>query len=349
VSEFVSVPTQVAYSRRVAPGWSLGLGYFVPHISNFVLREGLNESAAGLASQWQVAASVAEAQHIGAAALGGTIAPGVRLGMSLIGGYAVITQSLSLFAAVNRDGQFELMRSVAELATRTQLSLESGLGLQIDVTPELTWGVNLRTPRMMIYQDTDVSFNQSAAKGGATPELFADAQRFRDAGMKVEFLRAGRFGFALAYRFGGGWVAGEFDVQPALNRPDVDVDRKAVLNARLGVYQPVLRSVAVGAGVFTDRSPDAVRWSLLGGGGDFYGATVGIEIGNEHRLAPSEQVNSMTFSTVFALRYAFSHGDFGRAVGNSDSTNAVGDPFQARLGALRIHEVAFYVGSGLHF
>jgi hypothetical protein len=223
------------------------------------------------------------------------------------------------------------------------------LGLQIDVTPELTWGVSFRTPRVLIYQDTDISIQESSAIGGSTPSLFAHTDRPRQVGAKLDFLRAGRAGFALAYHLGRGWVAGEFDVQPAIHRPEVDVDRRAVVNARVGIYQPILPSIAVGAGLFTDRSPDAVRWSLLSGGGDYYGGTVGVEISNEHQLAPSESVSSLIFSTVFALRYAFSNSDFGRAVGNPDAIIGAGGPLQTAHGTLRIHEVALYVGSGLHF
>jgi hypothetical protein len=318
-------------------------------MSNFVLREGLTEKTGTGGSDWQVAATVADTQHIAATALGGTLAPGVRLGMSLIGGYAATTQSVALFGAIEGDGQTEIVRSGTTFATQTYLSLESGLGLQIDVTPELTWGVSFRTPRMLIYRDTDLTLQESSASGGSTPSVFAHTDRPRQVGAKLDFLRAGRAGFALAYHLGRGWVAGEFDVQPAIRRPDVDVDRKAVANARLGIYQPILPSIALGAGLFTDRSPDAVGWSLLSGGGDFYGGTVGVEISNEHQLAPSEAVSSLTFSTVFALRYAFSNSDFGRAVGNPDTITAAGGPLQTAHGTLRIHEVALYVGSGLHF
>jgi hypothetical protein len=348
VTEFVSVPTQIAYVRRVAPGWSLGLGYFAPRISNYVLREGLNQNGDPLGSQWQVAATIADAQHIAAAALGGTIAPGIRLGMSLIGGYATITESVSLFAALKREGQTELLSSNALFATRMQLSLEAGLGLQIEVARNLTWGLNFRTPRLQLYRDTDISINQSMAIGGDTTDIAANAQRLHDAGFELEFLRAGKAGFALAYQFGGGWIAGEFDVQPALHRPDVDVDRRAIVNARVGVYQPVSPSIALGAGLFTDRSSDAVRWSLLSGGGDFYGGSVGIEIGNEHHLAATEPVTSLLFSTFFALRYAFSDGYFGSVVGRSDPQPG-DDPFQTTRNTLRVHEIAFYVGSALHF
>jgi hypothetical protein len=45
VTEFVSVPTQIAYVRKVSSTWSLGLGYFAPHVTNYVLREGLGEES----------------------------------------------------------------------------------------------------------------------------------------------------------------------------------------------------------------------------------------------------------------------------------------------------------------
>src|SRR6185436_17705347 len=70
VSEFVSIPTQIAYVRRLAPGVSLGLGYFVPHASNWVLREQLEVGSAANGSQWQVAGTVSDVQHTAAAAVG---------------------------------------------------------------------------------------------------------------------------------------------------------------------------------------------------------------------------------------------------------------------------------------
>jgi hypothetical protein len=155
VTEFVSVPAQIAYVRRVARDWSLGLGYFAPHVTNYVLREGIGEENP-LGSQWQVAATVAETTHTAGAGLGTTVLPGVRAGMSLIGGYSTTTQSFSLFGAVKNAGMLETLSSGASFATSTRLSLESGVGIQIDATPKLTLGVSARTPRMQ--NGTGVSF-----------------------------------------------------------------------------------------------------------------------------------------------------------------------------------------------
>jgi hypothetical protein len=350
VTEFVSIPTQIAYVRRLAPALSLGVGYFVPHASNFVLREQLDVVGTGSGSQWQVAGTIADVQHTAAAALGLALSPRLRIGLSLIGGYAAATQALSLFGAVEESGATRASFTRTVIGTESRISLESGIGLQVDLTPDLSIGVSGRTPRVELYENTDVIVNMGTATlSGPMPILSAMAVHPSTHHNGPGLLRAGRAGVAIAYRYGSGWVSAEMDVQPGLQRQDLGVNRNAVVNARLGVYHPVLPSIAIGAGIFTDRTPDAIRESLLSGSGDFYGGSFGIEINNEHHLAESEPVDSLVFSAVFALRYAFSNGDFGRAVVDPGAVASSGEPFQEAHGTLRTHEFGLYVGSGLQF
>jgi len=350
VTEFVSIPTQIAYVRRLGPAVSLGVGYFVPHASNFVLREQLDVGGAGSGSQWQVAGTFADVQHTAAAALGFALSPRVRIGFSLIGGYAAATQALSLFGAVQENGATRASFTQTAIGTESRLSLEAGIGLQVDLTPELSIGVSGRSPRVELYENTDVTVNMGGSTLlGQMPMLSAMAVHPSTHHRAPDLLRAGRAGVAVAYRYGFGWASAEMDVQPGLYRAEVGVNRKAVVNARLGVYHPVLPSVAIGAGLFTDRTPDAATESLLSGGGDFYGGSLGIELNSEHHLAESEPVDSLVFSTVFALRYAFSNGDFGRALVDPGALASSGEPFQEAHGTLRTHELGFYVGSALQF
>lgn len=124
------------------------------------------------------------------------------------------------------------------------------------------------------------------------------------------------------------------------------------MNGRAGIYFAFASHVALGAGFFTDRLGDRQRWVLVSGGGDFYGGTLGIELSNEHLLAPNERVKSLVFSSVFAIRYAFSAGDIGRTevdpnlIRDVESENG---PFVAKRGDMNVHEVGLYVGSGLRF
>jgi hypothetical protein len=349
VTEFVSIPTQIAYVRRLAPGVSLGVGYFVPHASNFVLRESLDVASATGGSQWQVAGTVADVQHIAAAAVGVSVSPAVRIGLSLVGGYAATTQAIAIFGAVREGGTTQGLFSQTAIGTSSRVSLESGLGLQVDLTRDLALGVSLRTPRVQIYENSKVTENETNGIAGGSPALSAIAIEPSSGGVGFELLRAGRAGLAIARRYDGGWVSAEVDVQPGLHRPELGVDRNAVFNARLGWYHALGSSVAMGFGLFTDRTPDAVRHSLLSGSGDFYGGSAGIEFSNEHRLAEEEPVDSLVFSTVFAVRYAFSNAEFGSAVADPSTIGPMREPFREELGSLRTHEIGLYVGSGLHF
>lgn len=346
VTEFVSVPSQIGYVRRLAPGVSLGLGYYVPRASNFVLRESLASGRAAARSEFQIAVAEAETQHTAGAAIGIALAPNVRAGASVIGGYAASTQSLLLFGSRTRNGATDAESSMSAIGTITRVSLESGLGLQIDLTPQLALGVFGRTPRVQMHASADVIRNHSAALLEPMPTLAAEAEHLRGSG-GLALLRAGRAGVALAWRHARGWVAAEFDVQPALHESAADVDRKLLWNARLGVYQLIVPHVAFGAALFTDRTPDAVHEELLYGSGDFYGASAGVELSNEHLLAASEPVDSLVFTSVFAVRYAFSRSGFGRVVADPDRITT--EPFSAAHGHLLTHELGLYVGAGLQF
>lgn len=350
VVEFVTIPTQIAYVRRLAPGVSLGLGYFVPQASNFVLRETLDVGTPTDGSSWQVAATVSNIQHTAAAALGIALSARARVGFSLVGGYAALTEAFTLFGALHQAGATTALSSRTAIGTSTRISIEAGAALQADLSPELALGINVRSPRLRLYENSDSSANiASGTAAGSTVGLSAEALEPTSGGGGVELLRTGRAGVALAYRFEAGWVSAEIDIQPALHRAQTSVDRDTLVNARLGFYGSVLPYVSVGAGIFTDRAPEAARDSLLFGTGDFYGGTAGVEISNEHQLAPSEPVDTLVFSTTFAVRYAFSDGNFGRAVADPAALMAGAEPFEGAHGVLRTHEIALYVGSGLQF
>src|SRR5262245_36969859 len=70
VTEFVSIPTQIAFTRPLGEKVTLGLGYFVPRTSNIVLREQLAVGSEANGGEWQVALSAATAEQVLGAAIG---------------------------------------------------------------------------------------------------------------------------------------------------------------------------------------------------------------------------------------------------------------------------------------
>jgi hypothetical protein len=347
VNEFVAAPAQAAYTRRLGPGVSLGLGYFVPRASSFVLREALVAGGRSSGSSWQIAGAVSEIQHNAAAALGFALTPKLRLGVSLIGSYSAQLQSVALFGAIRRSGQPVGSTSATTLGSVARFGLEAGLGVQLDLTRELTIALAARSPRLQVHARVDASVNQTttALEEGEAPRLTASADELRERN-GATLMRAGRANLALAYRYADGYVAIEADVQPGLRSRKGEIDRKPTVNARVGWYQTLSEALAIGFGLFSDRSAERSSWSFVSGSGDSYGVSVGLELGNEHTLAPGEPVDSLIFGTVVALRYAYSEGDFGRALADPAKIEA---PFTTLRGTLQVHELGLYLGSGLQF
>jgi hypothetical protein len=351
VTEFVSMPTQVAYVRRLTENLTLGLGYFVPQASNLILRESLFLEQQGLASGWQLTLSQVRVQHTGALALGFALSSRVRMGVSLVGTYQEDTQAVSIVGLqgpveAEEEGTQQVAVFSTLLATATQVGMEIGMGLQIELGSRWRLGVTLRTPRLQFYQAEEVSGSTAVASTLGEPGINGAIIEPGDTRIDVDMIRAGRFGAALAWRGAGGdWLALELDAQPGVSSAPADVKRQTVLNARLGGYHRLSETLALGAGLFTDRSPDKPVADPISAYGDFYGGTVGLEYSDRHRLAQGERFESLSFSTTFALRYAFSDATINDlTVDPNDIAN-----FTAQRGQLLVHEATAYIGAGVSF
>jgi hypothetical protein len=119
------------------------------------------------------------------------------------------------------------------------------------------------------------------------------------------------------------------------------------VNARVGLYHTLSPALALGFGLFTDRASQALSWQVVSVRSDFYGASAGLEYTHPHLLAASERASSLELTSVVALRYAYSSGDFSTLV--ADAGKLPDNPFGARRGSLTVHELGLYVGSGLRF
>ena len=348
VTEFVAVPTQIAYVRRLSARATLGLGYFAPNASNYVLRVNLRDRWGDPPSQWQLAATGAEVQHRFAAAFGHALSERVRIGGSVVLGYGTATTSVFLFGAVSPDGQARASNSLNLLDTTSRISLDVSLGMQIDLSPNFVLGFTYRSPEVQVYANSSTSYNVSITSlvDLENPQFGIDSNTLERAS-SWELLRAGRIGAGLGYRYAAGAITAELDMQPGLERPRVDVDRKLVFNARLGWYHRLSEWFAFGLGAFSDRSSAGKRFDLIDGSGDFYGGTLGVELSNKHLLAAQEHASSLIFTSVFALRYAHTSGPFGTILANPQQITSM--PFFTAENSIEIHELSLYVGAGLQF
>jgi len=354
VIEFVSVPSQIAYVRRLAEGVSLGLGYFVPQASNLVLRESLTMRlqvpAGGGPEQtaaWQLALNGVRVQHTAGMGLGFALSERVRGGFSLVGTYQDETQSISLSGMSSAGQEVTGFISTTQLGTASQLGLEADAGFQIDLSEQWRLGLSLRSARLLLFQSVHALGASGGAMGsGGDASIVGFMLEPRQSRTDFAPIRAGRAGVSIARKSAlGHWAALEVDVQPGLYNEEAGVDRRAVLNARLGGYYRVAETLAIGAGVFTDRSPDPQPREALNGRGDFYGVSLGLERSDRHRLLADEGADFLSFTSTFALRYAFSDGLLNDVLVDPADLSAL----EGTLGPLVVHELGFYVGAGLSY
>ncbi len=349
VTEFLAIPTEIAYLMRLADGIALGLGYFVPRSSDFVLRENLDVNEPSQKSNFGLNLRQSRSDYLLVAALGARVAPRLRVGFSLAAALENEVSAAALFGSVTRPMSSEKSLQSDEFTTRWSVGMELDVGAQWEVTPALTVGVALRGPRVRVWQTVDGRTNTSAAavEPGLDPVLLTASTPVLPNGNTFALVRAGRYIAGMALRLGAGMLSVDADVQPGLHLDGAGVDRRFTLNARAGYVYEITPHLLLGAGIFSDRATEPQGFSLVGAQGDFYGGTLGLEINNVHRLAPGEQAQSLQLSSVFALRYATSAGTTTKLRAHPDEQVPL--LFEEARGGIAVHEIAFHVGSALYF
>jgi hypothetical protein len=265
------------------------------------------------------------------------------LGASLLAGYGSANNAFMLFGSSSRAGTTQALSSANLIGTQSRLTMELGLGMQLDLGEHVSLGVSVRSPQLLLDLSSDNLVN--IASGSA--EMLSSQPRHTQTSASFDIWRSGRAGLAFTYRHARGHFSVEIDAQPPLRRTSLNIDRRTLVNARLGVYHTLSRAFSLGFGLFSDRSAQAVSWQVVSVQGDFYGATAGIEYSNEHALAAGERATSLVFSSVFALRYAYSPGNFSTL--RVDPDKLTQQPFGSQPGELTVHELGLYVGTGLRF
>lgn len=343
VTEFVAVPTQIAYVRQLNQNLMLCLGYYVPRAGNALLTERLvARTQAGTPTTWSVDARISSASYWVTAALGVRLSERVRFGFGLFGVYDDETSSSTVFGKVGAGDMPDTAVEYASLGKATHIGGAPGLGLQIDFGHGFTLGLAAQGPRLQIIGSSTESIN--FVLGNVDPQLLATmSERDEVDSDQVGITNMGRYWAALAYSFGTTSLTASVDLQPGLISERLGVERGFTWNVRAGFSHNFSRDIALGAGIFSDRSTAP---SDAGDEISFYGATLGIEFDNVLGLAESERTTSLVLSSVFALRYAYGGGHSETLLADTDS---LADIVGTSRHPQHVHELALHVGSGLHF
>jgi hypothetical protein len=350
VTDFVSVPVHVSYVRPLGRGVSLGLGYFQPRGSKLLVHLRQTTEDGDVATNLSVSGTVITSEIGLGAAVGFTAAPGLRVGVGAMLRWDSLTQSVDFFASSAVAGVSAQLFQSANLREQNLFGVEPTAGIQWDVTPRVTLGLNVRGPRLSLYNRG----NQTASTGVAIADagqvgLQTESDDHSVSKSSVALVRGGRYFAGLAYRFEKVGIHFDADVQPGWHAQESGVSRSFTWNARVGGSYELAKVITLGAGLFTDRAAaDADESSLIIGSGNFYGGSLGVRLSNEHLLAATEPVDSLVFTSVFALRYAQADARSESIIVDSTTPDLAGS-LQYGESKLVVRELALYVGGGLSF
>ena len=141
----------------------------------------------------------------------------------------------------------------------------------------------------------------------------------------------------LAYKMDRGWLGVDVDMAMSLDRDEEVASRDFRWNLHVGGMYELSNTIALGAGVFSDRNPERVL------GVDYYGLSFGGRFTSSHAL---EQDGEIVFVTTLGARYAYGSGDFaGIQVPDFDA----GTGFERSVGKSRNHELSLNLGSAVRF
>ncbi len=345
-SSLGSAPSAVGFARRLSDRLALGFGLYLPQRDELVIGPRLDIGEGADAKSFLVSIDLGTSRYFGGVTIGFRASDTLRLGATLYGTYTSGHVRVDFVGAGGPADMAAYVTGGSVLADSDRIGLTGAVGVQWDATPELTFGASVLAPTLELAQSG--SYAVQSLEGSASGQLeFAIEDGMQvDTGLAVSAPLRVRLGAAL--RIGTARFSLDGDVQTALD--ESDVQRRALVNGRFGVRVPVSSSLAIGGGLFTDRSPSASAAGFANEQVDFYGGTLGVTWSTSYTVHEEEEdadaPSSIRFSTTAALRYAYGTGTIGglRFTGSGPEGNAVDMPSDVTA-----HELSLNLGSSLTF
>lgn len=328
-SRTTTIAPAAVYARRFGKV-TLGAGFFtsrdeVIRLSSF----DRTPTDTGEQAETHLDFDVAETRyHIGGGLgfelLGGTL----KLGLSLFAVLDGTNDSLAVGASLSdpADPMGERAESTGvALDDSSRWALATHIGAQVHPTDWLQLGLTLRLPMLLLSDSPDNSAFLQAGRQERDPatDEIRGATTSTSVGPRpsagVGQLEPMRLMLGAGLLLGGVRVGVGFDYSPALEALDVRqpgatdpeylVRRTSVWNLRAGALVPASDTIAIGFGLFTDRSARPTPQSFGEFRVDYYGGTFGLRIDTPVGLAEDEEAETLVFRTTLALRYAYGSGD----------------------------------------
>lgn len=359
-SEIQVVPTALVGMRRFGD-FSAAFGVFVPlqDENDFSNPGGITTDDIELVTESR-SQSAAQRYQLTVAA-GWQPHPRFRIGFSVQGVYETKRDSGRVIATVLTQDNGDPTRDVGQIGILAEssveefrLALEATLGIQWEILANLHLGLVLRSPRLAVYRDDNleelvvIGFRDDLSDDSSFDGLYLDRQRAEEISFRQVYTSP-RIYLGLAWRDHWGFVSLEADVQTGMPDGVAFNEVRPQFNVRAGFSYRVARKVAIGAGLFTDRSAYGLGVYPTQDV-DFYGGTVGVRFDTPVSVEREEDDESphddLRFTTTLAFRDAYGTGTI---QGLNLELFEEGPRREERETGITAHEMSLHLGSGLQY
>lgn len=345
-----SVPSSIAFARRLSDNLTGAIGVFIPEADN----ESFPLTYSDADRNFPDAAAATDAYadqtlyHIGLG-LGWQVSEKLRLGATLFVSYMTQTVFLQQSAATSSSASDVDFVTLSTRAALSRFGTSLKLGVQYSAPYGFELGAAIRTPTLQIHGRRH-TVSQVAGNGlnldGSIIQGFAVSDERETEGLEV--VLPVELSGSVAKRFSDlTWVSAQVDFVGPLSNDDVVIDRRAVVNFRVGGRVAITERFGLGAGFFTDRSPAKGIGAFADTQVNFYGGTLGLNFRQPLSLAENPAEDALVFSTTVAGRYSQGTGEVGGAQFDLSTPGAVTSNYTRRDVTYR--EISLYIGTGIFF
>ena len=342
--QLLSVPAAIAFFVPVTPRLGAGFGIFVPVALNEWQRDAVTIENGSTVTRASFENRLVGTDFRIGGGIGYALTDTLRIGGALFATYTVGTLQLDFAGTQHTDDAAVASTQISINDEVLRIGAVATLGVQWQPAPDIIVAATWFLPELELTSQDRLSQQASAfgPDGAVAENTF---QRItsgpRGAGNSRVFLGAAYKGER--FRLG---LEGNF------TKPSGDFVKDEVWNARAGLQGRVVEGVWVGAGLFTDRSPDVFdSTSLLGRSVDFYGGTLGVRLESAYlaRLVhdwkgkSEEKESSLLFFTALTARYAYGTGQTSViAIDDAGALNGRGVD-------VTVHEISGQLSTGIAF
>jgi hypothetical protein len=347
-TEVVSVPAALTVMRKFSDDVAGALAVFVPYQEDILVSAAFDRQRPGFRYRWTFSASRRAARYYAGPAIGVRLSDRIHLGLSLFGTYETRLTARDFFSSLDAPTSRinTALLTVDQKLDQKLFGATAVLGLRWNVDDAWSAAVVLRPPLFHVAGKAQVDFTgtQTAVDRNGDLVIQAESGQQDSEPDKFDVMEPGRVQLGVARKLVGGRVSAQFEWQSAATGGDVE--RRAIVNGRVGASFPIADTIALGGGLFTDLSPNRQPSDLGETKVDFYGGSLGMRFSTAHEVMDEEQeeeTKGLVFSTTVALRYALGLGEIG---GLRFAPTSAPERFVSEV---MLHELSLHIGSALDF